>query len=98
MPYDTTQTARPATMAFQKVVAQVSAIIPPDFPPDDDHWRPTFASHDAFMDAVRACESHDTPSNRERVRVTAKAWRQAWEQAVADWRDEQICASVAALV
>lgn len=83
------QEAPAATRAFQRVVAQVSTLIPSDFPPDDKYWEPTYEPHDAFMDAVRMCEKHDTEENRNLVRFTAKRWEDSWREAVALWREDR---------
>lgn len=83
-----------AQVAFRRVVARVSSLIPSDFPPDDEYWRRTYRAHDAFMDAVRACESNDSAANRDRVRRAARAWEEAWREAVAAWKEDQRWAPV----
>ena len=84
----TTRHEHPAQKALRRIVADVSAIIPRALK-GDEYWRMTVEAHDAFIDAVRACEQHDTLDTRDAVRKTGAAWKAAWMAAVEQWKADQ---------
>lgn len=78
----------PAQKALERIVADVSKVIPRKLK-GDRYWRMTRASHNAFIDAVRACEANDTPETRDAVRRTGEAWKESWVRASRVWAVEQ---------
>ena len=85
----TTATRRhPAQRALQHIVKDVSSCIPRDLK-GDEYWSMTVEAHDAFIDAVRACEANDTPETRDAVRSTGREWKESWLRAARAWRKDQ---------
>lgn len=84
----TRRAEHPAQKALRRVVAEVSAIIPRRLK-GDKYWDMTVEAHDAFIDAVRACEAHDCAETRDEVRRTGRAWKEAWLRAGRAWAADQ---------
>ena len=83
-----TRYEHPAQKALRRIVADVSSVIPRELK-GDKYWTMTVEAHDAFIDAVRACETNDTAETRDAVRRTGAAWKASWVRAAEAWKRDQ---------
>lgn len=83
-----TRQMSPAEMAMRRVAEQIGTDMPKGFS-GDKYWLMTVETHDAFVDAVDVCRTHDTQANRDAVRQTGSAWRKAWTRAYDAFREDQ---------
>lgn len=78
----------PAQVALRRIVADVATVIPRELK-GKRYWQMTVREHEAFIDAVRACETNDCAETRNAVRRTGAAWKDAWVRASRAWVEEQ---------